>query len=126
MADPPQLFVALENPVFAGLVLSVQLMVTFFAHVMVGGVLSSTLIVCTHVLIKLQSSMAFHVRKTTNSRSQTPATVTSVYEIEGVGSQASVAVALPSEAGVVLDKQSTVTFAGQVSTGGVKSATTIF
>ena len=60
-----------------------------------GGVLSSTKMVCRQVLELPQSSVALHVRLIVYSCGHAPPMVTSVDVIVGVGSQLSVAVAVP-------------------------------
>ena len=59
---PSQLSVAVAEPVFAGKVLAEHWIVTFAGHVIAGGVLSSTKMICAHVLTFPQSSVALHVR----------------------------------------------------------------
>jgi hypothetical protein len=91
-----QLSVAVAVP-FAppGAVLAVHWIVRFGGHVITGGVLSSTKMVCRHVLELPQSSVAIHVRVMVYSCGHAPPTVTSVDVIVGVASQLSVAVAVP-------------------------------
>src|SRR5574339_1181348 len=60
-----------------------------------------------------------------NSAGHPPATITSSKKMIGVGSQLSVAVALPVLAVIVLAAQSIVIFGGQLSTGAALSSTTI-
>ncbi len=57
-----QLSVAVALPVLAGIVLAVHAIVMLLGHVIAGAVLSSTVMVCTHVLVLPQSSVAVHVR----------------------------------------------------------------
>jgi hypothetical protein len=58
-----QLSVAVALPVLAGIVLAVHAIVTFAGQLVnTGGVLSSTVITCTQVLVFPQSSVASHVR----------------------------------------------------------------
>ena len=110
-----QLSVAVAVPVLAGNVLAVHSIVTLIGHVMTGGVLSSTVIICVHVLMLPQSSVAFHVRSIVYSCGQVgDAVVTSAYVIVGMTSQLSVAVAEPVLAGNVLAVHSIVTLIGQV------------
>lgn len=90
---------------------------------MAGAALSSIKMTCTQVLELLQSSVARHVRVITPSCAHAPATVTSVYVIVGVGSQLSVAEAVPVAGGSVLAVHKTVRFAGHMITGGVSSRT---
>ena len=91
---------------------------------MTGGVLSSTKMVCRHVLELPQSSVALQVRLIVYSCGHPPATVTSVDVMVGVRSQLSVAVAVPLvPPGAVLAVHSIVRFGGQVICGGVLSST---
>ena len=123
-----QLSVAVAVPLVPpGAVLAVHSMVKFGGQVMTGGVLSSTRITWRHVLELPQSSVALHVLLMVYSCGQTVLwTVTSVDVIVGVGSQLSVAVAVPLvPPGAVLAVHSIVKFGGQVMTGGVLSSTTI-
>jgi hypothetical protein len=91
----PQLSEAVTAPVLNGGTSEAHCTVTLAGHVMVGGVLSSTKMVCRHVLELPQSSVALHVLLIVYSCGQAPATVTSVEVIVGVASQLSVAVAVP-------------------------------
>jgi hypothetical protein len=118
-----QLSVAVEDPVFEGAVLSVHSIVTFAAHVIVGGVLSSIVIVCTQVLVLPQKSVAVHVLVIVYSWGQDPATVTSLKLTTGAEKQLSVAVVVPVFEGSVLSVHSIVTFAAHmVIVGGVLSS----
>jgi hypothetical protein len=120
--------VAVAVPVVAGSVLAVHAIVTFIGHVMIGGVLSSMVIVCVHVLLLPQSSVALQVLVMVRSCIHTgDAVVTSLNEIVGVASQLSVAVAVPGDVlfGKVSAVHSNVTFTGHVITGGVLSSTVI-
>lgn len=76
-------------------------MVTFPGQVITGGVLSSTLIVCTQVEVLPHPSVADHVRVIVSSCGQAPATITSLEVMIGIA-QLSVAVAVPVLAGNVL------------------------
>ena len=91
-----QLSVAVAVP-FAppGAVLAVHWIVKFGGQVITGGVLSSTKMVCRHVLELPQSSVAIHVRVMVYSCGHAPATVMSVEVMLTTGSQLSVAVAVP-------------------------------
>src|SRR5688572_16079777 len=88
----------------------------------IGGVLSSTVIVCIQVAEFWQMSMAVHVRTIVYSCGQLPGSITSIGVTTGVAVQLSVAVAVPVLAGAVLAVHSTVIFAGQVMTGGTSSS----
>src|SRR6186997_1142561 len=70
---PSQLSVAEGEPVLAGKVLAVHWMVILAGQVMTGGVLSSTKIVCRHVLELPQSSVAIQVRDMVLSCGHAPA-----------------------------------------------------
>ena len=120
-----QLSVAVAVPLVPpGAVLAVQSIVRFGGQVITGGVLSSTKMVCRHVLEFPQSSVALQVLLIVYSCGHAPATVTSVDVIVGVRSQLSVAVAVPfAPPGAVLAVHCMVRFGGQVMTGGVLSST---
>ena len=70
VADGSQLSVAVAVPVAAGNVLPVHNTVMFAGHVIAGPVLSSTKMVCVHVLELPQSSVAVHVLVMFNSWGQ--------------------------------------------------------
>jgi hypothetical protein len=55
--EPPQLSVAVAVPVSLGVVPPVQSIVISPGHVITGGVLSNTVIVCVHVAVLPQSSV---------------------------------------------------------------------
>lgn len=97
-----QLSIAVALPVLAGKVLSVHWIVMLAGHAITGATLSSTMMVCVHVLVLPQSSVANHVLVMVSSCGHAPPTVTSVEVIVGKTSQLSVAVALPVLAGKVL------------------------
>jgi hypothetical protein len=90
-----QLSVAVAEPVAAGAELVLHCMVVFAGHVICGGVLSSTKIVCVQELELPQSSIAVNVRVMVLSCGQAPPTDTSENPMVGVVSQLSVAVAFP-------------------------------
>jgi len=73
-----QLSVAVANPVLAGSVDSVQLIVTFAGHVITGCVTSRKVMVCKHVLKFPQLSVALHVRVITKLFMQLPGVEISV------------------------------------------------
>jgi hypothetical protein len=58
---PPQLSEAVAVPVFAGSVLALHWIVTSTGHVIAGAVFVTT-IVCVHVAVFMQLSVAVHVR----------------------------------------------------------------
>jgi hypothetical protein len=123
-----QLSVAEAMPVLPGAVLSSHSIVVFAGHNMiVGGVLSSTVITWLQVLVLPQSSVANHVRVIVYSWIQVwEAAVTSLNVTAGIPSQLSVADASPVLPGRVLSSHSIVVFAGQkMIVGGVLSSTKI-
>ena len=63
---------AVAVPVAAGSVLATHEMVVFAGQSMSGGVKSSTVIVCVHVAVLLQPSVAVQVRMITYSLGQSP------------------------------------------------------
>jgi len=121
-----QLSVALALPVPGGLVEAPQLIVMLAGQVTSGAVVSAMVIVCRQSLSTLpQSSVAVQVRVMTDSLAQEPAATLSLAEITGAGSQLSVAAAVPVPAAAVAASHSTVTFAGQVTSGAVVSTMVI-
>ena len=117
---------AVAEPVLAGAVLSVHSIVVLAGQVSDGGVLSSTVTVCKHVLLFPQASVAVHVLVMVYSCGQAPAAVTSLEVTTGARSQLSVALATPVLAGAVLSEHSIVRLAGhEVIVGGVLSSTVI-
>jgi hypothetical protein len=120
-----QLSVAVALPVLAGDVLAEHSIVIFGGHVIIGAWLSSTEMICSHVLLLLQSSVAIQVLVIVLSCGQDPLIVTSLNVKVGVTSQLSVAVALPVLAGKVLSVHSIVIFPGQIITGGTLSPSTM-
>ena len=119
---PSQLSVAVALP--DGLTEAPQLTVKLAGQVTSGAVVSTMVIVCRQSLPMLpQASVAVQVRVMTDSLEQEPAATPSLAEIIGAGSQLSVAVAVPVPAAAAEASHSTVTFAGQVMTGAVRSST---
>ena len=113
-----QLSVAVAIPVLAGNVLAVHSIVIFGGQVIIGAWLSFIVIICSHVLLLPQSSVAFQILVIPPPCEQDPpAMVTSLKVIIGALSQLSVAVALPVLAGNVLAIHSIVIFAGHVING---------
>ena len=86
-----------------------------------GGMVSTTVMVCTQDEVFPHSSVAVHVLEMISVPPQ-PGTELSVKVIAGVP-QASVPVANPVDAGDVSSPHSTVTLAGHTITGGVVSTT---
>ena len=120
-----QLSVELRGPIFCTAM--VQLVagdetVTFCGQVMVGGVLSNTVMICTQVVVLLQLSVAVHVREMMALQGKVPVT-TSEKVMTGAGSQLSVAVATPVMDGEMLAPQLTCMFGGHMMTGGTFSVT---
>lgn len=115
--------VAVAEPVAGGNVLSVHWIVRSAGHVIAGGVLSLTNIVCTQELKLPQSSVAVQVRVMVPSCGQAPTRNESEKLMVDTGSQLSVAVAVPVMTGNVLEVHSIVTLVGHVITGGRLSST---
>jgi hypothetical protein len=93
-----------------------------FGHVIVGGVLSVTLIDLLQVDVFPQSSSAVHVLVMVNSAAQGPDVVTSAKVTLTLLSQRSVAVAVPN-GGAVAGHSTLETGSGHVMTGSVVSIT---
>ena len=116
--------VAVAVPVLASRVLAVQAIVVLDGQEINGGELSVSVIICMHIATLPLSSVAIHVRIILYPTAHPGvAIVTSLYVIVGVGSQKSIAVAVPVTEGAVLPLQSTVIFGGHMMTGGVLSRT---
>jgi hypothetical protein len=119
-----QLSVAVALPVLPGSVLAVHSIVTLAGHVIAGGVVSSIVMSCAHVLLLPHASVAVHTR--VNSFEQLPSPGMSSYVmLVTTAVQASVAVAVPVAAGRMLSSHSTVTLPGHAMTGGVVSTMVI-
>src|SRR2546427_8374829 len=88
-----------------------------------GAVVSTTLMVCWQELLLPAQSVAVQVRVMTLVLGQLPGTVLSLCVITGVGSQLSVAVALPVTIGSLEVLHWTVVSGGQLITGAVVSTT---
>jgi hypothetical protein len=121
-----QLSVAVAIPVDGGKVLAVHSTVRLSGqNVIVGGVVSSMISVCTHVDELLHASVALHVLIIVYSWGHPPAIVASRNVTEGT-EQLSVAVAIPVDGGKVLAVHSSVILPGHdVIVGGVESSTII-
>jgi hypothetical protein len=89
-------------------------------HEIIGGVVSTTAIVCTQLAEFPEASVAVHVLEMVPLNPQS-CTVASVKVITGFGSVSSAAVAIPAPVGVVSLPHSNVALAGHVITGGVVS-----
>lgn len=122
MASVGSQSVAVAVPVLTGNVLDVHWMVTFGGQVIVGGVLSSTRIICTQLLVLPQSSVAVQVRVMILSWGHAPPDTTSLEAMVGEPSQLSVAVAVPVLAGKVLAVHWIVIFWGHVIDGATLSS----
>jgi hypothetical protein len=96
--------------------------VTFGGHVIVGGVVSTTVMVCVQVAMLPHASVAFQVRVIVCAFPQ-PEAAESLKVTVGVRPQLSVAVAIPVADGLVLAGHCSVALVGHVITGGVVSAT---
>jgi hypothetical protein len=95
-----------------------QSIVVAAGHVMLGAVMSRTVMVLLQVAVLPQSSVAFQVR--VHTVGQVPADTVLTTVMSTVASQASLAVAVPQDG---LDGQSMVVASGQEMTGGVLSIT---
>jgi hypothetical protein len=123
LTEELQLSVAVGLPVLTGKVLAVQRIVTLAGQFITGPTLSVTLMTWLQVLKLPQSSCDFQVRVIVYFCGQVPATVASVNVMVGVASQLSLEVGEPVLAGNVLAVHRIVTFAGQLMTGAMRSAT---
>jgi hypothetical protein len=77
VAAPPQLSEATTDPVFMGGTSLAHSTVIFAGQVMVGGVLSNTVITCAHVAELPQASVARYVRVSINLFTQVMFVITS-------------------------------------------------
>ena len=118
-----QLSVAVAVPVAGGKVLAVHSRVKLPGHtIIIGGVESSTVIICKHVDELLHASVALQVLVIVYSWGHPPATVASKNVTTG-NEQLSVAVASPVPGGKVFVLHCMVILAGQdVIVGGVESS----
>ena len=116
-----QTSVAVAEPVADGADDEPHSTVRLAGQVMVGGVVSLTLINCTQLSALPVQSVALKVRVIRLSPVQEFPVTTSVKVIAGLGSQTSVAVAVPVADGADDAPHSIVRFAGQVMVGGVTS-----
>jgi hypothetical protein len=119
------LSVAVALPVAAGSVEAPHPTVTSAGQVIAGGVASTTVMVCSHVLALPQLSVAVQIRVMTKLPAQPPACTESLKVMLATPLQASIAVALPVATGSVEASQATVTLVGHVITGGVVSTAAI-
>src|SRR5207247_1036004 len=98
---PPQLSVAVAEPVLLGLAEAPQLSCMSGGQVITGGVVSTKMMCWTQVAVLPQASVAFQVRSIPGSPVQPPAVPPSVKLIATGPLQLSVAVAVPATAGSV-------------------------
>ena len=116
-----QLSVAVAFPVKAGPVPDVQSISVSAGQTITGLMVSLTMIVWKQVSRLRQASVATHILVMIYSCGQLPAVVTSLELTTGAGSQLSVAMADPVNAGVVPDVQSIMVSAGHVMIGLIVS-----
>ena len=129
-ATAEQLSAPVAIPVFAGEVSSSHSIVKSIGQVITGGVVSSTLIVCTQVLKLPQASVALHVLEIVYiycGQPTVPCVLTSlkVMTTSSGAEQLSIPVAIPVLFGEVSSSHSIVVFAAQIIVGGVVSSTVI-
>ena len=123
---PPQLSEVVTEPVLTGGTWLAQETVTAGGHVIVGGVLSNTVIICVQVAVFPQASAAWYVRVSVYRLVQvwlemtSPACVTVTPP-----AQLSEAVTEPGLGAGTSLVQDTVMAGGQLIDGGVLSKTTI-
>src|SRR5690606_41697740 len=104
-----QLSVAVASPNTLGNISSSHSTVTLAGQVITGGVVSSTVIVCTQSLALPQLSTAVHVRSIVYVSGQLPGMVVSEYPTPLTAAlQLSVAVASPKTLGSISSSHSTV------------------
>src|SRR5437870_5586887 len=115
-----QLSTAVALPVTLGPVEVYSCTVVLGGQVITGGVVSAIVIFCVQLLVCPAQSVAVQVR--VMILGQIPVTA-SLWLILGLGSQLSIAVALPVALGSVESLQATVVSAGQVMLGAVESTT---
>jgi hypothetical protein len=123
---PLQLSLVVTDAVFGAGTFDAQTTVTGAGHEMNGTTLSLTVIIWAHVAVLPQTSVALYVLVTVYLLMQALFDVTSLTKLMlTVPVQLSVAVTASVCTPGTFDAQTTVTFAGQVITGGVKSRTVI-
>src|SRR5687767_13763967 len=122
-AAAPQLSDQVTLPVITSGTSVAHETVTLGGQVIVGGVLSKTVIVCTQVDELLHASVALYVLVTVNRLIHVMLETTSPTCVTVAGPQLSVAVTAPVLTAGSWLAHCTVTFAGQVIVGGVLSST---
>src|SRR5688572_29833761 len=125
VAAPPQLSDEVTLPVFTAGTSGAHETVTFGGQVIVGGVLSNTVIVCIQVDELLHASVALYVLVTVYRLIHVMLATTSPTCVTVTGPQLSVAVTAPVLTAGSWLAHCTVTFAGQVIVGGLLSSTVI-
>src|SRR6266516_3091359 len=120
-----QLSVAVALPVALGSVEALQSTVVSAGQVMLGAVVSTTLMVCAQLAVLPQVSVAVQVRVMTIAFGQLPGTELSLYPAVRSRLVEEVAVARPVTVGFVEELHSTVTVGGQWMVGGVLLPTMI-
>jgi hypothetical protein len=121
---PPQLSVALTPVVVCAGTALAHVTVTAAGQVMLGAMLSNTVMICAHVAVLLHTSLARNVRVTVNLLAQMMLLVTSPTKLNVVAPlQLSVALTPAVVCAGIADAQVTVTAAGQVMLGDTLSNT---
>ena len=124
LGEASHISVAVASPVFEGKVLAVQSIVISTGQTISGGVSSTMIMLCRHVVMLPQISVAVQVLAMEYSSGQLgEVIVTSAYVTIGLGSQLSLAVILPVAGGKVLAVHCRVKLAGQVIVGAILSST---
>src|SRR5436190_10573980 len=123
MVTDPQVSCAVATPVLVVLVLAGQSSTTLVGQVIVGGVVSRTVIVCAQLDLLPHASVAVQVRAITLVPPQKLVTASTYVMV--TAPQPSWAVATPVLFVVVLAGHSSTTSAGHVIVGGVMSRTVI-
>ena len=121
MVTEPHVSVAVATPVAFVVVGAGHSIVTFAGAVMVGAVVSRTVIVCTQLRLLPHASIAVQVREITLAPAQLLLTESTKPIVTPL--HPSVAVATPVTLVKGAAGHSKVTFAGQVMVGGVVSRT---
>src|ERR1041385_2055609 len=119
MVTPPQTSTAVATPVTFVRVSPGQERVRSAGVFSVGAVRSSTVIICAQLVRLLQELMAVQVRVMMRALPHTFVKTSAKVTVTAL--HVSVAVAVPVAAGATDAPHSTVTFDGQVMTGGVMS-----
>src|SRR5439155_10576561 len=121
MAALPQVSLPVAVPVAVGSVEAVHSTVLLAGQLMVGAVVSTTVMVWSQVLLLPQASVAFQCRVMVLVLTQ-PVTSVSVWLMAALP-QVSLPVAVPVAVGSVEAVHSTVLLAGQLMVGAVVSTT---